>query len=77
MYLQMVFQVRLSQEHTIAVLMRTAELLWLLVDFQMLGKLLLGGKGLAASLTREGGGEKERERREIREMVKVCWYTKR
>lgn len=52
-YLQMVFQVRLSQEHTIAVLMGTAELLRLLVDLHMLGEFLLGGKGLAASLTRE------------------------
>lgn len=54
MYLQMVFQVRLPQEHTITVLMRTAKLLRLLVDLQMLGKFLLGGERLAASLRERG-----------------------
>lgn len=66
-YLQMVFQVRLSQKHTIAVLMRTAELLWLLVDLQMLGEFFLGREALATTLAdeKEGGREGAIRRREM------------
>lgn len=47
----MVLEVRLAQEHTVAVLMWTAELLrLLLVDLRVLCQLLLAGKCLAASL---------------------------
>ena len=56
---------RLAQEHSVAVLVRTAELLrLLLVDLQVLGQLLLGREHLVAPLGEErrgGGGEGEGE----------------
>ena len=74
----MILEVRLTQEHSVTVLMWTAELLWLLfVDLQMLGQLVFGWEHLVASLEeggREGGREgrregrrREREREEGRE----------
>ena len=48
--LEVVFQVRLSEEHSVTVLVGTAELLRLFVDLQVFSELLLCGKGLVAPL---------------------------
>ena len=51
--LEVVLQVRLSQEHTVAVLVGTAVLLRLLVDVDVFPKFILGGERLGASLKHE------------------------
>ena len=63
----MIFEVRLSQEHTIAVFVWTRELFRLLVDLQVFAEFVLCGKGLATSLKggkRKGWREGGRERKE-------------
>ena len=50
MYLEVVFEVRLTEKHSVAVLMWTTELLCVLVRVHVSAQLLLGSKRLITTL---------------------------
>ena len=72
MYLEVVFEVRLTQKDTVAVLVRAAKLLRVLVSVRVSVQLLLSSKRFITTLSggREGGrvgGGRGRERERERE----------
>lgn len=56
MYLEVIFEVRLSQEDAIAILVGTTKLLCVLMCVSVSVQLLLCSEGLITTLHRERGG---------------------